>query len=119
MSSALQQAQHHLLAEALKDDGERDDALIQRLESIIPSLQDNAGEADLLPNMHATKLESLGPLLHSTRCPQQQPRQKSQQSQDDRSLMLKAQGSCILDAPQASLWSNQPLPLDTPTFKQL
>ena len=65
MSSALQEAQQHLLAEALKDDGERNDALIQRLQSVIRSLQHTAGEAVLLPRKHATNLESLEPMLRS------------------------------------------------------
>ncbi len=91
MSSALQQAQQHLFAETLKGDGERDDALIQRLKANIPSLHDIAGEAVLLPRIDATNFLSLQPMLHSSivrsnsNC-----RQKNQQPQDEKLLTLSA-----------------------------
>ena len=49
MSSTLQQAKQYLLAESLKGDSERDDALIKRLDATVQRLQGSAGEAALLP----------------------------------------------------------------------
>lgn len=49
MSSALQQAEQGLLAEAQKGDGKRDDALLERLKDVVRTLQGTAGGDALQP----------------------------------------------------------------------
>lgn len=72
MSSALEQAANKLLAESLKDDGTRDDGLIERLSGAIQTLQGTAGGHVFLPQMHIIQSRVVGASVALIKCPYQQ-----------------------------------------------